>query len=96
MAQKKLGEESRDLILFYITETLRAHNFDALVTGSNKLGVPVVENGEESALEITVSIPKGSRDGTKYDPFEAAQAYEFHEEVKRKKKEPKKAKEKKE
>jgi hypothetical protein len=95
MAQKKLGEESRDLVLFYITETLRAHDLDALVTGSNKLGVPVVENGEESALEITVSIPKGSRDGTKYDPFEAAEAHRFREEEKRKKAE-KKAEKKKE
>lgn len=95
MAQKKLGEESRSLIMFYIQETLRAHDIDCLRTGSNKFGIPMVENGEETALEITVSIPKGARDGTKYDPFEAEQAYNFTEEEKRKKAE-KKAEKKKE
>jgi len=94
MAQKKLGEESRDLIMFYIQEALRAHDIDCLRTGSNKFGVPMVEDKEETAIEITISIPKGARDGTKYDPFEAEGAYNFKLEEKRKKAEKKTEKKK--
>ena len=92
MAQKKVGEESRQTIIFHITESLKSFGFDVLQTGSNTFAVPIVEDGEEGAIEIVLKIPKGPRDGSGYDPFEAAQAYEFHEEVKRKKKEPKKKK----
>lgn len=93
MAQKKLGEESRQTIIFHIVESLKSFGFDVLQTGSNTFAIPTVEDGEEGAVELVVKIPKGPRDGSGYDPFEAAQAYEFHEEVKRKKKEPKKKKE---
>lgn len=93
MAQKKVGEASRETVVFHIIESLKSFGYDILKTGSNTYAVPIVEDGEEGALEIVVKIPKGPRDGSGYDPFEAAQAYEFHEEVKRKKKEPKKKKE---
>lgn len=96
MATKKIGEESRKTLVFHITESLKSFGFDVLQTGSNTFAVPIVEDGEEGAVEIILKIPKGPRDGSGYDPFEAAQAYEFHEEVKRKKKEPKKAEKKKE
>lgn len=82
---KKLGEKSREYVMWLVKEALAAHDIDCLQTASNKFGIPMVEEGEETALEITVAIPKGSRDGTKYDPFEAEQAYRFAEEERRKK-----------
>ena len=85
MAQKKIGEESRQTIIFHIVESLKSFGFDVLQTGSNTFAVPIVEEGEEGAVELVVKIPKGPRDGSGYDPFEAAQAYTFHEEEKRKK-----------
>lgn len=85
MATKKIGEESRKTLVFHITESLKSFGFDVLQTGSNTFAVPIVENGEEGAIEIVLKIPKGPRDGSGYDPFEAAQAYAFHEDEKRKK-----------
>lgn len=85
MAQKKIGEASRETLVFHITESLKSFGFDVLQTGSNTFAVPIVEGGEEGAVEIVLKIPKGPRDGGGYDPFEAAQAYTFHEDEKRKK-----------
>ncbi len=85
MAQKKVGEASRETIVFHIVESLKSFGYDVLQTGSNTYAVPIVEDGEEGAVELVAKIPKGPRDGSGYDPFEAAQAYEFHEEEKRKK-----------
>lgn len=85
MATKKIGEESRKTLVFHIVESLKSFGFDVLQTGSNTYAVPIVEDGEEGAVEIVVKIPKGPRDGSGYDPFEAAQAYAFHEDEKRKK-----------
>lgn len=95
MAQKKVGEESRKTIVFHIIESLKSFGFDVLQTGSNTYAVPIVEDGDEGAVEIVVKIPKGPRDGNGYDPFEAAQAYAFHEDEKRKKAKKKTEKEKK-
>ena len=85
MAQKKIGEETRKTLVFHITESLKSFGFDVLQTGSNTFAVPIVEDGDEGAVEIVLKIPKGPRDGDGYDPFEAEAAYKFHEEEKRKK-----------
>ena len=85
MAQKKIGEASRETLVFHITESLKSFGFDVLQTGSNTFAVPIVEDGEEGAVEIVLKIPKGPRDGSGYDTFEAAQAYAFNEDEKRKK-----------
>ena len=89
MAQKKVGEESRKTIVFHIVESLKSFGFDVLQTGSNTFAIPIVEDGEEGAVEIVVKIPKGPRDGSGYDPYEAEAAHKFHEEEKRKKAEKK-------
>lgn len=95
MAQKKVGEETRKTIVFHITESLKSFGFDVLQTGSNTFAVPIVEDGDEGAVEIVVKIPKGPRDKSGYDPFEAEAAYKFHEEEKRIKAQKKAEKEKK-
>lgn len=95
MAQKKIGEESRKTIIFHITESLKSFGFDVLQTGSNTFAVPIVEDGEEGAVEIVLKIPKGPRDRSGYDPFEAESAYKFRLEEKRIKAQKKIEKEKK-
>ena len=85
MATKKIGEESRQTIIFHVTESLKSFGYDVLQTGSNTFAIPIVEDGEEGAVEIVVKIPKGPRDGSGYDPYEAEAAYKFHEDEKRKK-----------
>ena len=93
MASPKVGERSRDEVVFHIVESLRSFGYDVLQVGSASYAVPVVEDGEESAVRIVIQIPKGARDGEGYDPYEEAQAYTFKQEEARKKK-AKKAEEK--
>ena len=72
---------------------LEKYGFDILLTGSNSIAVPAVENENETAIKIVFSIPKGERNGNGYDPYEEAQAYTFkcnEKEKKKKKKEEKK------
>ena len=93
MATTKVGEKSRDEIIFHIVESLKSFGYDVLQVSSASYAVPVVEDGEEGAVRIVVQIPKGARDGEGYDPFEEAQAYQFKQDKARKKRE-KKAEEK--
>ena len=57
---------------------------------------PNVEDGNETAVKIVFSIPKGERGGAGYDPYEDAQAYAFKQNEKKVKAEKKANKEKKE
>lgn len=93
MAQKKVGEDSRDSIITLILTALREAGYDVLQVGSASYAIPIVEDGEEGAVRLKAEIPKGARDGEGYDPFEEAQAYTFKQEEARKKME-KKAEEK--
>jgi len=93
MASSKVGEKSRDEVISHIVESLKSFGYDVLQVGSASYAVPIVEDGEESAVRIVVQIPKGARDGEGYDPYEEAQAYSFKQEEARKKRE-KKAEEK--
>lgn len=93
MASSKVGEKSRDEVVFHIVESLKSFGYDVLQVGSASYAVPVVEDGEESAVRIVVQIPKGTRTGEGYDPYEEAQDYSFKQEEARKKRE-KKAEEK--
>lgn len=70
---------------------------EVLRTANNKFCFPFV-NSEQSDefLEITVSVPKGSRDGEPYDGYERAQEFEIKLQKKLEREEKaKKAKEKK-
>lgn len=85
MAQKKIGEDSRDSIITLILTALREAGYDVLQVGSASYAIPIVEDGEEGAVRLKAEIPKGARDGEGYDPFEEAQAYTFKQEEARKK-----------
>ena len=85
MAQKKVGEASRDTIIFHVVESLKAQDYEVLQVGSASYSIPIVEDGEEGAVKIVFQIPKGERGGEGYDPYEDAQAFEFKREEARKK-----------
>lgn len=91
MAQKKVGEASREGIIALILSALHEAGYDVLQVGSASYAIPVVEDGEEGAVRLKAEIPKGARDGEGYDPFEEAQAYTFKCEEARKKKEKREA-----
>ncbi len=55
-----------------------AANLEVLRVASNKLAIPSVnENGTEVYVVLTISIPKGSRDGEAYDGYAEAEDYAF-------------------
>lgn len=83
MAQKKVGEDSRNEVVALIIEALKSADYEVLQVASASYAVPIVEDGEEGALRIKIEIPKGARDGEGYDPFEVAQDYKFHQDEKR-------------
>ena len=85
MAEPKLGERSRERIIHNLVESLENLEYEVLQVGSASFAVPVVEDGEESAIRIVFQIPKGARDGEGYDPYEEAQAFAFKREEARKK-----------
>lgn len=57
-------------------QILEERGEDTMLTASNKIGFPVVgcEGSEESVI-ITVTIPKGGRDGEPFDLYGEAEAY---------------------
>lgn len=93
MAQKKVGEDSRNEVVALIIEALKGADYEVLQVASASYAVPIVEDGEEGSLRIKIEIPKGARDGEGYDPYEEAQNYTFKVEE-AKKKAQKKAEEK--
>lgn len=55
-----------------------AASLEVLRVASNKLAIPSVnENGTEVYVVLTISIPKGSRDGEAYDGYAEAEDYAF-------------------
>lgn len=92
----KIGEVTRNSLMSIVAEALDQAGFEVLVTGSNAYAIPNVEDGNETAVKIVFSIPKGERGGAGYDPYEDAQAYAFKQNEKKVKTEKKANKEKKE
>ena len=87
MADKKVGELTRETVMKLVKETLEANGFEVLKVASGSFGIPSVEEGEETAVKVVFQIPKGARTGEGYDVYEEAQSYAFHcEEVATKKK----------
>lgn len=82
----KIGEVTRNSLMSIVAEALDQAGFEVLVTGSNAYAIPSVEDGNETAVKIVFSIPKGERGGAGYDPYEDAQAYAFKQNEKEKKK----------
>lgn len=49
---------------------------DVMLTASNKIAFPAVGcEGNEDFIVLTVSVPKGGRDGEPYDGYGEAEAY---------------------
>lgn len=73
---KKLHANLRTNFLTQIQEYFEAHDEEVLVTGTNKIAIPCVdEEGNDEFVEITVKVPTGSRDGDPYDGYSEADAF---------------------
>lgn len=94
MSQQEMRNQVRDKVMTIIVEALAkeygAENIPR--TSANTIAVPeVLSDDNECFAKITISVPTGSRDGTAYDAFEEAKAYECELEQKAKKKRAKEA-----
>lgn len=83
MNDKQANEIYRDELVKKLLLYLISESEDAMQVASNKVSFPFVNTlGNEYFIELTISIPKGSRDGTPYDAYELA--VEYKDNVKRK------------
>lgn len=79
--------EIRNKAIAEISAIYSARGDDVQRIKSNAFAVPqVTDEGAEYWLEVTVKIPRGSRDGMEYDGYELASEYEMHQAEKSEKK----------
>ena len=75
MAKGKF-DEVRNEIITKVSEVLSGMDYEVLVLGSQKIGIPIVNaNKDEAYLTITFAVPTGSRDGEAYDGHAEAESY---------------------
>lgn len=78
MTSKQANDKLRAEYVEKILSILQSNGEDAFKIASNVVVFPVVnDNKDEEWLKITVSIPKGSRDGEKFDGYIEKDDYEF-------------------
>lgn len=77
MATKKsLTDSLRARYISLISEFLASKGEEVLVTASNEITIPVVDDEQnENFLVLTFKIPSGSRDGEPYDGYIVAQDF---------------------
>lgn len=77
-SKKSLNEKLRYRYLNLISDYLHSQDEEVLVTGSNEICIPCVdEEGNDEFLVITFKVPTGSRDGDAYDGYALAEEYEM-------------------
>lgn len=87
MLKTETQAKIREKAIFDISAIYRARGDDIQRIKSNAFAVPqVTDEGAEYWLEVTVKIPRGSRDGMEYDGYELASEYETHQATKSEKK----------
>ena len=96
-SKKVLRDGIKALWMEKVSAWLRECGEDALVFGSNKIAIPVVDaEGGEDWLTFTLTVPTGSRDGDVFDGYEMARDWEMTQKEKAEKRaEKEKEKEKK-
>lgn len=89
----KPNEQKREDVLLAVQTFLVSSEYDALRINSNKIAFPCLNaNGDEMNIEITISVPRGSRDGEEYDVYALNKDFLFKVEQKKKLAEETKAK----
>lgn len=75
-SKKTLNEKLRYSYLNRVADFLHAEDEDVLLTASNEICVPCVdEEGNDEFIVITFKVPTGSRDGDAYDGYAVAEDY---------------------
>lgn len=75
---KALQDETRAAWFNKLMETLTAMGEDVQQVSSNAMGFYTLDSeGNETAVKITVQIPKGSREGDEFDPVGEAKDFQM-------------------
>lgn len=78
ITQKYLNDKIRSAFISSVTEFLKANDNEVLVTNSNEIAIPVVDEvGDEKFIVLTFKVPTGSREGDPYDAYSLASTYEM-------------------
>ena len=94
MTKTQLDNALRTMYLELISMFLTNNGEEVLVTNSNEISIPVCDSeGNDKFVQITVKVPKGSRDGEGFDAYTARDMFaEAQAEKLKKKKEAETAK----
>lgn len=83
----KNSDEIRTIILNAVSEFLTERGEEVLTVKSGTIAIPWARQGEEGFCTITVSIPRGTREGEPYDAYEEAKNYQVETKMKTENKE---------
>ena len=76
-----LDNELRAKYKTLIETLLEAAGEEILTIASNAIAFPIVDaESNEKFIKITISVPKGDRDGTPYDGYADVTDYQFKQE----------------
>lgn len=74
----QLHNELREKYIALVTDYFKSLDEDVQKTASNEIAFPVLDSeGNEENIIVIVKVPKGSRDGTPYNPYEYAEEYQL-------------------
>lgn len=77
VTDKKANEMYRNEVIESIYQMLQTNGEDVMQVKTNKIAFPFVNsNGSDEFIEITVSVPLGSRDKEPYDAYALAEEFE--------------------
>lgn len=81
----QMRTEARENFMKEVMELLQTHKEDiTLQYKGNAFSVPrVLENGDEIYIQLAISIPTGTRDGTQFDGYAEHENYILDQEAKR-------------
>ena len=80
----KINDVIRCKYMEMVKDVLINKDEEVLLVKSNTFSIPWVEGDEEGYINVTFSIPKGSRDGEGYDGYAEAENYDLMVKVKAK------------
>ena len=91
-----LDNQLRKRYLEMLKEFFNNRNEEVLITGTNELCFPCVDDeGNEKFIQLVIKIPKGSRDGEVFDGYSLAEDFKMKQELNEQKKKEKEEKKKK-
>lgn len=80
----KIGDSVRAEFMNRIKNFLETDGETVLQIKSGAYSIPWAKGDDEGYINITFSIPKGTRDGDAFDGFEEAENFKFEQEEKEK------------